>query len=66
MMLLEKSNHLNCMINKYWLSATLFVILTHLSDITYFDGKISIISWVLLGGLCSIIRENETKQKPTY
>ncbi len=53
-------------LNKAWFISTLIMIFWHLSDITYFDGKISIIAWVLLGGLCSIIRENETKKKPTY
>tara|TARA_B100000886_G_scaffold260392_1_gene185280 strand:+ start:3576 stop:4847 length:1272 start_codon:yes stop_codon:yes gene_type:complete len=53
-------------LNKAWFISTLIMIFWHFSDITYFDGKISIIAWILLGGLCSIIRENETKQKSTY
>ena len=48
-------------IDKYWLTASLTSLIFHLNDIPYYDGKVSIIFWVLLSGLRSIIRENEYK-----
>ena len=43
--------------NKCWLASCLVAILHHLSDITYYDGKISILIWLLLSGLKGIIEE---------
>ncbi len=48
-------------INKAWFLSSLIMIFWHLTDIPYFDGKISILSWILLSGLCSIIKESEVK-----
>ena len=50
LVVLEKSNIHNLIINKCWLSSTLFVLITHLSDITYFDIRVSLITWILLAG----------------
>ena len=44
--------------NKCWLSCFLIAILHHLSDITYFDGKISILIWILITG-SNCITENK-------
>ena len=49
-------------INKAWFISSLVMIFWHLSDIPYFDGKISILSWILLSGLCSIIKESEEEK----
>ena len=43
-------------IDKAWIASTLIIISSHLSDITYYDGKISILIWILLAGLRSILR----------
>lgn len=43
--------------NKCWLAACLVAILNHISDITYYDGKISILIWILFAGLKCIIDE---------
>ena len=43
--------------NKCWLAAFLVAVLNHINDITYYDGKISIIVWVLLAGLKCIFDE---------
>ena len=42
-------------INKAWLSSTLILIISHISDITYYDGKISLLIWILLSGLKGIL-----------
>jgi len=48
-------------INKAWLSASLIVVFSHLSDVTYYDGKISILIAILFAGLKCIIDEKENK-----
>ena len=48
--------------NKCWLASCLVVILNHVNDITYYDGKISILIWILFAGLKCILDEtNQTK-----
>lgn len=42
-------------INKAWLASTIIVLFAHLSDVTYYDGRISISCWILLAGLKTII-----------
>ncbi len=40
--------------NKAWITSTLIIVVSHITDITYYDGKISILIWILLSGLRSI------------
>ena len=44
--------------DRAWIISFIVFFLIHLSDITYFDGRISILSWILLAGMNSIIKEN--------
>ena len=48
--LFNKSHDMNSNINKCWISSTLFILITHFNDITYFDIRISLVSWILLAG----------------
>ena len=41
-----------------WITSFIVFFFLHMFDITYFDGRISLISWILLAGLRQIIREN--------
>ena len=50
-------NEYSYVFDKAWLCSTLFLIIAHLIDIQYFDLRISIISWILLAGLRSMIAE---------
>ena len=45
----------------HWLTSVTVVYLLQLSDITYYDGKISLIIWILLAGLKCIINEQQLK-----
>lgn len=45
-------------IDKAWFCSLLLLAIVHLVDITYFDGRISIASWILMAGIRNIIREN--------
>ena len=48
--------------NKCWLASCLVAILNHMSDITYYDGKISILIWIFLAGLKCINDEMNQKK----
>ena len=49
--------------DKCWIAACLVAILNHINDITYYDGKISILIWIFLAGLKSIFDETNRKNK---
>ena len=40
----------------FW-SALFFFLISQLADVQYFDGKISLITWILIAGLKNIILE---------
>ena len=43
--------------NKSWLASSIIIVLSQMNDITYFDGRISVMFWILLAGLRNIIVE---------
>ena len=49
----------NSLINKSWFASTVVVILYNITDIVYYDGKFSLLSWILLAGLNCVIEENK-------
>ena len=53
------SNMIDSYIDKaYWTSLFIFLI-SQLADVQYFDGKISLITWILMSGLKNIILDKE-------
>ena len=40
-----------------WIISFIVFLMIHIFDITYFDGRISTLAWILLAGMRSIIRE---------
>ncbi len=57
----RNKNNQERLLNKTWLACLLVAIMHHLSDITYFDGKISILIWILIAGSkCIINEQNES------
>ena len=52
----NKHNHEDIM-NKSWLAASVVIVISQMNDITYFDGRISVMFWILLAGLRNIIVE---------
>ncbi len=54
-------NHKISILNKCWIASSLIAITSHLTDITYYDGKINILIWILLSGL-KCIMENPSKK----
>ena len=47
----------NNLLEKSWLMAVLIAVVFHLSDIVYYDGKISLLIWCLLAGLKCTVEE---------
>ncbi len=45
------------LIDKIWLTAAISSIIFHMSDFPYYDGKVSILFWLLLAGINSINNE---------
>ena len=52
----KNSSNSDLLIDKYWVASSVVVTISHLSDITYYDGKISILIWLLLSGLRCILK----------
>lgn len=53
----KNSSNSDFLIDKYWVASSIVVATSHLSDITYYDGKVSILIWLLLSGLRCILKE---------
>ncbi len=49
------------LINKFWWVSALIILLMHLTDITYYDGRISLLFWILIAGLRCILREKNNE-----
>ena len=62
--LIKVSNIKNYLINdnflildRGWVMSSLIIYSSHFFDITYFDGRISFLSWILIAGLVNIVKE---------
>ena len=58
-------NAKNSIINKYWLVSTTIIIFCHLTDITYYDGRIGLLFCILLSGTRCILNNYENPIKNT-
>ena len=58
----DSNNYKKFIYERAWLTSILTLILSHLFDVQYYDGRISVASWILLAGLKQIIDENLNKQ----
>ena len=60
--IIKKDNYKKVeLIDKIWFVSTLTSVLFHMNDIPYYDGKISIIFWLLIAGVKCIISEKDFK-----
>ena len=48
-------------IDKAWIISFIVFMLSQLVDVTYFDARISILSWLLLAGISNIYKEQKNK-----
>ena len=52
-------------LNKAWISAAIVVFLIHLSDMPFYDGKVSLLISILFAGLkCIAFKKKELKVTP--
>lgn len=61
MIFIEQRNSQISLFDKAFWTALLFFIISQLADIQYFDGKISLIIWILIAGIKMIIEERNNK-----
>ena len=59
---MKQFSDLSEFLDQAWLLSFTLLVLMHLVDIQYFDGKISVLFWILLAGLRNIIK----KGNPEY
>ena len=57
----KRNKNKNLDSDKAWLVSSLIIVINQLNDITYFDGKIASLIWILLTGLKCIISEHDKK-----
>ena len=57
----QKSSENTSSFDRALWASLFFFLLSQLADIQYFDGKISLIAWILMAGLKNIIEENNTQ-----
>ncbi len=54
----KQINFYDNVFDRAWIISLILLILMHLFDIQYFDGRISIAGWVLLSGIRNIVKRN--------
>ena len=59
-LLLKKKSQTTSFIDKFWLISTITSVLFHMNDIPYYDGKISILFWILIAGVKCIISQKKS------
>lgn len=57
-----KDGNNNNLINKAWITSCLIGFIFHLSDITYYDLRVSLLLWTLLSGLKCIVTQKITAE----
>ena len=51
------------LVDQSWFISFFIISLSYSTDITYYDGRISVLSWILLVGLNTIIKETNIKKQ---
>ena len=54
-------NSKNILLDKIWFLATSIILLHNMVDLTYYDGRISLVFWILFAGLKCSLDENKYK-----
>ena len=52
-------NAFSTLISKSLFASSFVIVIIHLSDVTYYEGKISILIWILLASLKCILEESK-------
>tara|TARA_B100001989_G_C24215052_1_gene305025 strand:- start:60 stop:446 length:387 start_codon:yes stop_codon:yes gene_type:complete len=59
----SKTQNDSHLFNNSWITSFIIFLFLHMFDITYFDGRISLIAWILLAGMRQIINEKIKENK---
>ncbi len=62
----SKGRQASSIYDQSWVSALVVLLISQMVDVQYFDGRISIVLWVLLSGVSNIINEMKTENSPKY
>ncbi len=49
------------LIDQAWFTSSLIVMISHLFDVTYYDGRISSLCWILMAGLLNISKDSQNE-----
>ena len=60
---LSKKYSVRILSERAWITSLIIIIISQLVDIQYFDGRISITSWIFLAGMRCMLRENEENER---
>lgn len=63
--LINKHFYKNQIFDKAWITALLVLIISQLVDVQYFDGRISMMGWILLSGSNNIVKKDCNNNKNT-
>lgn len=58
-----KNKNCQSIINKAWITSFIILTVSHLSDVTYYDMRISLLIWILLAGLKCILDEDKIQNE---
>ena len=58
----KKKNNSFIIFEKAWITSLFLIIISQMVDVQYFDGRISIIFWILIAGARNMARPNDTKK----
>ncbi len=59
-----KNKNSESIINKAWTTSFLIIIISHITDVTYYEGRLSLLIWLLMAGLKCIIDEEKIEPSP--
>ena len=61
--LLGKNRKESSIYDKAWISSLVVLLISQMVDVQYFDGRISIVMWILLSGSKNILEEKKLLKK---
>ena len=57
----SNKNNSTIIFEKAWIISLFLIIISQMVDVQYFDGRISIIFWILIAGARNMAKSNATK-----
>ena len=58
-----KDKNSESIINKAWITSLLIILISQMVDVQYFDGRVSIVFWLLLSGTKNLVNEENLLKK---